>query len=118
IRALVHGTNRARAQALFRVKRRNCQVRTLPFEGPVPAQAQLPRGPPQTLGRPLLDPLLLRRLLRRAVPQANVKFSGVVEAGLYQLNIVMPSNLGSGDKAIVATVGGVQSQTNILLSVQ
>ena len=53
-----------------------------------------------------------------AVPQANVKFSGVVEAGLYQLNIVMPSNLGSGDKAIVATVGGAQSQTNILLSVQ
>jgi uncharacterized protein (TIGR03437 family) len=53
-----------------------------------------------------------------AVPQANVAFSGLVGAGLYQLNIVMPPNLGTGDKPIVATVGGVQTESNLLLSLQ
>ena len=53
-----------------------------------------------------------------AVPQADVTFSGLVGAGLYQLNIVVPSNPGTGDKAIVAAVGGAQTQSGVLLSLQ
>jgi uncharacterized protein (TIGR03437 family) len=53
-----------------------------------------------------------------AVPQANVTFSGLVGAGLYQVNILMPSNLGSGDKPILASVGGAQTQSSILVALQ
>jgi uncharacterized protein (TIGR03437 family) len=51
-----------------------------------------------------------------AVPQENVQFSGLVGAGLYQINVLVPANLGSGDEAIVAEVGGAQTQSNVLLS--
>ncbi len=32
-------------------------------------------------------------------------FAGVVEAGLYQLNVTIPAGLGTGDVPIIATVG-------------
>lgn len=49
-----------------------------------------------------------------AVPQDNVKFVGVVGAGLYQINVVVQAGLGSGEKPLIATVGGLQTQTGIL----
>lgn len=53
-----------------------------------------------------------------AVPQANILFAGEVGAGLYQVNMTVPANLGTGDKAIVASVTGVQSQSGVMLSLQ
>jgi len=53
-----------------------------------------------------------------SVPQADVQFSGLIEAGLYQLNVLVPSNLGTGDQQIVASTGGPQTQSNVLLSLQ
>jgi uncharacterized protein (TIGR03437 family) len=52
------------------------------------------------------------------VPQVNVQFSGLVGAGLYQINVLIPENLGTGDKSIVASIGGVQTQSNVLVSLQ
>lgn len=50
--------------------------------------------------------------------QAAVKFAGVVESGLYQINVVVPSGTPSGDQPVVATVGGVQSQADAYITVQ
>jgi uncharacterized protein (TIGR03437 family) len=48
---------------------------------------------------------------------ATVKFSGIVEAGTFQLNIVVPA-LGSGDELLQATIGGMTTQSNVFIAVQ
>ena len=48
---------------------------------------------------------------------ATVTFAGIVEAGLYQLNVVVPS-AGSGDKALLATIGGVTTPANVFITLQ
>jgi uncharacterized protein (TIGR03437 family) len=46
-------------------------------------------------------------------------FSGITSAGLYQLNVVqLPAGLGTGDVPLLATVGGVQTQTGVVISLQ
>src|ERR1019366_4477542 len=42
---------------------------------------------------------------------ATVDFAGVVGAGLVQINVHVPASINAGDAAVVATVGGVASQT-------
>jgi uncharacterized protein (TIGR03437 family) len=49
---------------------------------------------------------------------ANVEFAGLVESGLYQFNVTVPSSLPSGDAVVVATIGGVESQTGLSITVQ
>ena len=49
---------------------------------------------------------------------AVVAFSGIAEAGLYQVNLTVPAGTGSGDRAIMATVGGVQTPAGPVVSVQ
>jgi len=49
--------------------------------------------------------------------QAQVVFSGIVEAGLFQINVVVP-NAGSGDQLLQATVGGMTTQANVFITVQ
>ncbi len=50
---------------------------------------------------------------------AMVKFAGLTEAGVYQLNVVVPTGLPSGDNAIVAQIpGGPSTQANVFVSVQ
>jgi uncharacterized protein (TIGR03437 family) len=48
---------------------------------------------------------------------ATVSFAGIVEAGLYQLNVVVP-NAGSGDKALLATIGGLTTPANVFITLQ
>lgn len=49
--------------------------------------------------------------------QATVTFAGIVGAGLYQLNVIVPA-AGSGDQLLRATVGGASTQSNIFLTIQ
>jgi uncharacterized protein (TIGR03437 family) len=49
---------------------------------------------------------------------ASVVYAGLVESGLYQLNVTVPSSLPNGNAAVVATVGGVSSQTGVSLTIQ
>jgi len=49
--------------------------------------------------------------------QAQVAFTGIVEAGLFQLNVVVP-NAGSGDQLLQATIGGVTTQNNVFITLQ
>jgi uncharacterized protein (TIGR03437 family) len=48
---------------------------------------------------------------------ATVAFAGVIEAGLYQINLIVP-NAGSGDQSLQAKIGGVTTQSNIAITVQ
>jgi uncharacterized protein (TIGR03437 family) len=48
---------------------------------------------------------------------APVSFAGLVGAGLYQINITIPS-LANGEYAVVAQVAGVSTPTGVLLKVQ
>jgi uncharacterized protein (TIGR03437 family) len=46
-------------------------------------------------------------------------FSGIVSAGLYQMNIVpVLAGLGIGDVPVLATVGGARTQSGVVLSLQ
>lgn len=45
-------------------------------------------------------------------------FVGIIEAGLYQLNITIPGGLGTGDVPIQAMAGGLQTPTGIFISLQ
>jgi uncharacterized protein (TIGR03437 family) len=50
---------------------------------------------------------------------ASVQYAGVAYSpGLYQFNVIVPSNLVSGDQPIVATYNGASTQTGALLTVQ
>jgi uncharacterized protein (TIGR03437 family) len=48
---------------------------------------------------------------------AAVVYAGLVESGLYQLNVTVPT-LPNGDAKVVATIGGVSSQTGVSITVQ
>jgi len=50
--------------------------------------------------------------------QANVAFSGITEAGLYQFNLTVPPNTGNGDQALQASVNGVQTPSGPVVTVQ
>jgi uncharacterized protein (TIGR03437 family) len=46
-------------------------------------------------------------------------FSGIASPGLYQINVVpVPSGLGVGDVPLLATVGGFNTQSGVILSLQ
>jgi uncharacterized protein (TIGR03437 family) len=49
---------------------------------------------------------------------ANVLFSGITEAGLYQINLIVPPNIGSGEQPLQATVNGIQTPVGPILTVQ
>jgi uncharacterized protein (TIGR03437 family) len=49
---------------------------------------------------------------------ANVIFAGITESGLYQFDVTVPSGLPSGDAAVVATIGGLQTQAGVSLTIQ
>jgi len=50
--------------------------------------------------------------------EASVEYAGLVGAGLYQFNVTVPASVPSGDAAVVATIGGVQSQAGVSITVQ
>jgi uncharacterized protein (TIGR03118 family) len=49
---------------------------------------------------------------------ATVTYAGLVEPGIYQINVVVPSTLPAGDAIVIATIGGQQSLANAFLSLQ
>jgi len=50
---------------------------------------------------------------------AAVQFAGLTKgAGLYQFNVTVPNSLPAGDAAVVATIGGVQTQSGVSITIQ
>jgi uncharacterized protein (TIGR03118 family) len=77
-------------------------------------------SPPAPNGSALTAPLPLAvkpTITIGGVPAA-VTFAGLVGSGIYQVNVIVPGSLPTGDAAVVATVGGQQSQANAFISIQ
>ena len=49
---------------------------------------------------------------------STVTFAGQIDAGITQINVLVPATVPSGDAAVVATMGGQQSQANAFISIQ
>ena len=64
---------------------------------------------------PLTDPTQLHVTIG-GVP-ATVSWAGIVVAGEYQINVVIPP-LADGDQSIAATIGGVSTQNGLLIPVK
>jgi len=45
-------------------------------------------------------------------------FAGLTGAGLYQINLTVPSGVGTGDLSIMASVGGVHTPSGVVISLQ
>jgi len=45
-------------------------------------------------------------------------FAGLSATGLYQINVAVPADAPNGDVPVVATIGGVSTQSNAFISVQ
>jgi uncharacterized protein (TIGR03437 family) len=78
---------------------------------------------------PTNPPVAAGQLVVKAAPTVNpvtitiggvpapVSFSGLTEAGLYQINITVPS-VATGDQTVQATVSGLVTQTGLVIAVQ
>ena len=71
-----------------------------------------PTDPPAPSGELLAAPINLANAVTLSIGGTAVvpSFAGLIEPGLIQINIQVPSGLTPGDQLVVATVGGVQSQ--------
>lgn len=45
-------------------------------------------------------------------------WAGLSAAGLYQINLQLPAGLGAGDVTLAASVNGVQTESNVVISMQ
>ena len=55
-----------------------------------------------------------------AIPQDNIAFAGLAPgfAGLYQMNVIMPAGLPSGDQALKVTLGSQTSPDGVTIRIQ
>ena len=81
-----------------------------------PTSPVLPIGQILTGFAGLADPAALRVRIGGVV--ATVPFAGLVAAGEFQLNIVVPPGLANGDQALVADIAGQSTQALIFVPVQ
>jgi uncharacterized protein (TIGR03437 family) len=79
-----------------------------------PTNPAVQAGQPFSGAAPAANPVTL--LINNA--SVTPSFAGLSGAGLYQINITLPAGLGAGDVPLVASVGGVQTQTGIVISLQ
>jgi uncharacterized protein (TIGR03437 family) len=78
-----------------------------------------PTTPPLPAGQLVTTPAPLPDLpqIKIGGMAATVAFAGLVGPGLYQFNVRVP-NLPNGDAAVLATLGGVATQTGVSVTVQ
>ncbi len=79
-----------------------------------PTTPHVPAGQPFSGAAPTTTPVTVTV----GGVSANVAFSGLTMAGLYQINVTVPQGTGSGNQALVATVNGVQTPPDPVVSVQ
>jgi uncharacterized protein (TIGR03437 family) len=80
-----------------------------------PTTPAVPTGQIFSGAAPLADPTQLHMTIGGAA--ATVQFAGMVAAGEYQFNVVIPP-VGDGDQAIVATIAGFATQSGLSISVK
>lgn len=79
-----------------------------------PTSPTVPAGQPFSNAAPTVDPVTIFINGAAITPS----FAGMTGAGLYQFNVTVPSGLGTGDVSLLAMVGGVQTPTGVVISLQ
>ncbi len=79
-----------------------------------PTTPAVPPGQPFSGAAPAIYPVTLSIHNVSVTPA----FAGLSGPGLYQLNVTVPSGLGTGDVSLQATVGGAQSPAGVVISLQ
>ena len=79
-----------------------------------PTADQVPAGQPYTSATPTTGPV---PLTIGGIP-ATVAFSGLVSAGLYQINVTVPAGLASGDQPVSAMVGEFPSGAGPVITIK
>jgi uncharacterized protein (TIGR03437 family) len=79
-----------------------------------PTTPAVPAGQAFSGAAPTTNPVTLRVNNVSLTPT----FAGLSGAGLYQLNLTVPSGLGTGDVSLQASVGGSQTATGVVISLQ
>ena len=82
-----------------------------------PTNPAVPAGQLFSGAAPTINPLTLL-INNVSVTPPSLSFAGLSEAGVYQINLTVPAGLGTGDVSLVATVGGVQTQSGVVISLQ
>jgi uncharacterized protein (TIGR03437 family) len=79
-----------------------------------------PTNPSETTGQPFSGAAPTTNSVTLRINNASVTptFAGLSGAGLYQINLTIPAGLGAGDLSLQATVGGVQTPSNVVISLQ
>jgi uncharacterized protein (TIGR03437 family) len=78
-----------------------------------------PTNPPLSTAQLVTTPAPLAGQVQITIGSvtASVAYAGLVEAGLYQFNVIVPS-LPNGNAAVVASIGGVQTQSGVSIPIQ
>ena len=79
-----------------------------------PTTPAVPAGKPFAGAAPTMNAVQIKINGQNVTPA----FAGLTAAGLYQFNITIPAGLPSGDQSLQATVAGVQTPTNAVISIQ
>lgn len=79
-----------------------------------PTNPAVPAGQAFSGAAPTTNPVTLRINNVSVTPS----FAGLSGAGLYQLNLTVPAGLGTGDVPLQAIVGGVQTPSGVVISLQ
>jgi uncharacterized protein (TIGR03437 family) len=79
-----------------------------------------PTNPPVTPGQAFSGAAGTTNQVTLSINGVSVtpSFAGLSGAGLDQINLTVPTGIGTGDLTVVASVGGVTTQSNIVISVQ
>jgi uncharacterized protein (TIGR03437 family) len=79
-----------------------------PTDPPVPAGWTFLGAPPAT------HPVNILIAETNVIPL----FAGLSSQGLYQINMVIPAGLGTGEVPLAASVGGLRTPTGVVISLQ
>jgi uncharacterized protein (TIGR03437 family) len=78
-----------------------------------------PTNPATPAGQVVTTPAALANPVQITIGGLNapVQFAGITAAGLYQFNVTVPQ-LSSGNAAVVASIGGLQTQNGVSIAIQ
>jgi uncharacterized protein (TIGR03437 family) len=79
-----------------------------------------PTNPPVPAGQPFSSSAQTTHQVNLLINNISVPpgFAGIDSSLLYQINLTIPTGLGTGDVPLVATVGGQQTQSGVVISLQ
>ena len=79
-----------------------------------------PTNPAVPAGRPFSGAAPTLNRVTVSINKTNVdpSFVGLSSAGLYQINLRLPSGLGTGDVSLGASVAEYQTPSNVVISLQ